>query len=132
MNLRVDIESDLSETLEDPDGYGLPIILIAPDGTIQTKSENDADQDLSGQILYDSSIMDPETGLEIVVDKPVITLRRTSLTRIPAAGEKWFIRIPERPDPTAPKSLHSLERPPEHGKSIGFIRLYLTRAQDPT
>lgn len=128
MNLRVQIESDLAVTLEDPDGYGLPIILIGPDGTIYDKSKNDTDQDLSGQILYDTTRVDPETGLDMIVHTPVVTLRRTSLKKIPQPGESWMVRIPEIPDPDAPKTLHKSERAPEDGKSIGFIRLYLTRA----
>lgn len=131
MNLREQVESDLADTLENPDHWGLPVELIDPDGNIQTKSVNDPDQDLSGQILYDTTVVNPETGLEMIVAKPVVTLRRSSLSRIPAAGEKWMIRIPETPDPTAAKVLHRIEQAPEDGKSIGFIRLYLVRATEP-
>jgi hypothetical protein len=119
LNLRVQIEEDLATTLESADDFGLPVILISPDGEIQ---------EVNGQILYDTQKIDPETGLDMIVHKPVVTLRRSSLTRIPAGGERWGVRIPETPDPNAEKVLHMLEQAPEDGRSIGFIRLYLTKA----
>ena len=129
MNLRVKVEEDLGKTLEDPTGFGLPVVLIDPDGNRQEKSANNPSQDLSGQILYDTRVVDPETGLQMIVHKPVVTLRRSSLNRIPVAGERWGVEIPETPDPTATKILHVVEQAPEDGKAIGFIRLYLTRAE---
>jgi len=131
MNLRVQAEADLYDTLEDPEGWGLPVVLIDPDGIRQEKSANNTDEDLSGQIIYDTTEVDPVTGMEMIVHKPVVTLRRTSLNKIPVAGERWGVEIPEIPDPTATKVLHVVERAPEEGKSIGFIRLYLTLAEEP-
>ena len=128
MNLRVQAEQDLHDTLEDSAGWGLPVVLIDPDGNRIDKSANNPEEDLSGQILYDTTVVNPETGLDMIVHKPVITLRRSSLSRIPAAGEKWMAEIPEIPDPTAAKVLHRVERAPEEGKAIGFIRLYLSMA----
>jgi hypothetical protein len=130
VNLRVQAEDDLYDTLEDPDGWGLPVVLIDPDGAIIDKSANNPTEDLTGQILYDTTVVNPETGLDMIVHKPVVTLRRSSLSRIPVAGEKWMVKIPEIPDPTATKVLHKVERAPEDGKAIGFIRLYLTRATE--
>jgi len=128
MNLRVQAESDLAQSLESPDEYGLPVVLVAPDGTVYDTSANDPTQTLSGQILYDTKRLDPESGLDILVHQPVVTLRRSSLARVPAAGEKWMVRIPETPNPSATKVTHSIERAPEDGQSIGFVRLYLTKA----
>jgi len=119
MNLREQAEADLAATLEDPGDWGLPVILISPDGEIQ---------ELYGQIVYDTRRFDPEIGMDVVVHQPVVTLRRSSLIRVPAAGEKWAVRIPELPSSTAAKITHAIERAPEGGKSIGFIRLYLTKA----
>lgn len=132
MNLREQAEEDLFDTLEDSEGWGLPIILVDPDGVEYDKSANDPTADLTGQILYDSTIFDPETGMNVIVSDAVATLRRSSLTRIPLAGEKWFAKIPETPDASAPKVSHAMERAPEGGKSIGFIRLYLSRADKPS
>jgi hypothetical protein len=128
MNLRAQIETDLEQTLEDPNGFGLPVVLVAPDGTVYDKSANDPDVDLCGQVLYDSKRVDPETGLDIIIHQPVVTLRRSSLTRVPVAGEKWAVKIPITPNPDADKVTHALERAPEDGGSIGFLRLYLTKA----
>jgi hypothetical protein len=128
VSLRVLAESDLYRTLEHADDWGLPVELIDPDGVEYKKSANHPDEDLKGQVLYDTTEVQPETGLDMIVHKPVVTLRRSSLARIPLPGEKWAVRIPETPDPTAAKTLHMVERAPEEGKAIGFIRLYLTKA----
>jgi hypothetical protein len=126
---RETIESDLKETLESD--YGLPVELIAPDGTKQIYSANDPTELLMGQILYDSTIRDPNTGLDIVVHKPVVSLRRSSLTTVPDAtpGSRWAVRIPIRPSASAPKETFRLSRPTEGGDSIGFVRLYLERIE---
>lgn len=123
MNLRVQVESDLHQTLEGD--WGLPVVLISPDGVEQSKSKNNPDEDLKGQILYDHRTIDQETGLEILVNTPVVTLRVSSLDRVPEDGEKWEMQFPLTPDPDAPKeSFILIGRPPEGGASIGFIRLY--------
>lgn len=128
-DLRELIEGDLKETLEGD--FGLPVILIAPDGTIQDKSANDPTEDLMGQILYDSLIHDPNTGLDIVVHKPVVSLRRSSLTTVPDAtpGQNWAVRIPLEPSVSAPKVTFRIGRVTEGGDSIGFVRLYLERIE---
>ncbi len=120
-NLRELAEADLETTLEDSVmGFGLPIVLIDPDG---------AEQTVNGQVLYETVIENPETGQEIIVPKPVVTVRRSSLDRIPIAGENWFVKIPSTPAVAAAKENYLLERPPEGGRSIGYIRLYLMKAE---
>jgi hypothetical protein len=127
MNLRVLVESDLGDTLEGD--WGLPVELIDPDGVVYKKSQNNPTEDLSGQILYDTVTRDPEDGAEVIVHKPVVTLRLSSLVRVPKDDEKWIVKIPIIPNPTAPKVAFSLERPSEEGAAIGFIRLYLMTTQ---
>lgn len=128
MNLREQVESDLSFTLEGL--WGLPVELIDPDGNEITLTVSGAP--LVGQILYDVVKINPETGEEMIVNKPVVTLRRSSLSRVPEPGEKWFVRIPTSPSTTATKEDFIIDqtRPPEGGASIGFIRLYLRRAKE--
>lgn len=123
MNLRARVEADLKFSIEGD--WGLPIILIDPSGVEQTKSANDPEEDLSGQVLYDHRIVDAETGMEHTVNTPVVTLRISSLNRVPKDGETWGMKFPLVPDPDAPKTTFILiGRPPEGGASIGFIRLY--------
>ena len=130
MNLRVLAESDLKTTLEGD--WGLPVILISPDGVQQDKSANDPTADLTGQVLYDTLVQNPDTGSEMVAHKPVVTLRISSLNRVPQQGESWIVKIPTIPNPAATKEDFFLERPTEDGSSIGFIRLYLMRAKQVT
>lgn len=123
INLRQQTEKDLGFSLEG--AWSLPVVLIDPDGVEQTKSKNNPLNDLSGQILYDHRIVDSDTGMEHTVNTPVVTLRISSLDRVPQDGEKWGMKFPLVPDPSAPKTTFILiGRPPEGGPSIGFIRLY--------
>jgi hypothetical protein len=120
LNIREQIESDLATTLEDPNGYGLPVLLVDPDGVEYGP--------YYGQVLYDTRTTD-ELGVEIIQHHPVVTLRRSSLARIPLETEKnrWLVRIPKTPSLTATKETFVLGHPSEDGGSIGFIRLYLTK-----
>jgi len=120
-NLRELAESHLEKTLENPNHFGLPIILISPSGVTY-----DA---IYGQVLYDTRKVDAEMGIEVIVHDPVVTVRRSSLTRIPLASEKgqWACKIPSTPSPTAATETYLVGRPSEDGSSIGFVRLYLSR-----
>jgi hypothetical protein len=130
MNLREQAESDLAFTLEGE--WGLPVVLISPDGVTQDKSANNPTADLDGQVIYDTLVQQPDTGAEMLVHKPVVTLRISSLTRVPKSGERWIVKIPITPNRTAPKETFFLERPTEDGSSIGFIRLYLMATEQVT
>lgn len=121
MGLRERVERDLAVTLEGK--WSLPVNLMSPDG-VRTDG-------LRGQVLYDTVRLNPETGEDVVTDMPVITLRRSSLVRIPQPGENWFIEVPETPSEEAtmiPYMMSSV-RPPEGGRSIGFIRIYLQEVE---
>lgn len=127
INLREQIERDLAVTLEG--NYRLPVELIAPDGTKQVYSAQDGESLLYGQVLWDHLTADPETGAMLVVNNPTVVLRKTSLDRIPQNGETWVVRIPLTPDEDAPLVSHMMERAVHHGSSIGFVKLFLMRAQ---
>ncbi len=122
VNLRKEIEEDLSFTLEGED-FGLPVELIGPDGLKQS---------VTGQVLFDTVRTDPETGQPVLTGNPVVTVRRSSLSPIPGdtPGEVWQVRIPGRPDPDA--DLVDYVASPVHantgGASIGFLTLHLQKA----
>lgn len=80
-----------------------------------------------GQVLYNLARLDPMNGEKVVIDTLVVTLRRSSLRVVPAAGEKWIIECPVNPRVGAPLGQYTLSpvRAPEGGAAIGFIRLYL-------
>ena len=125
-NLREAAESDLLDSLEGD--FGLPVELITPDGEIITTSLNGGGL-LMGRVVYDQISEDLETGTTVVIGEPMVTLRRSSLSRIPLAGERWVVRIPKTPHPDAEKEAlaTSGDRPPEGGRSIGYIKLPLKR-----
>lgn len=109
MNLRDLAEQDLAVTLEGD--WSTPVALVAPDGAEYT--------DLKGQVLYDLVRMNPENGERTVCRNPIVSLRRSSLPRIPVAGETWLVTLSDGQYVISPT------RPPEGGESLGFIRLYL-------
>ena len=121
VNLRQLVEEDLSHSIEGE--WGMPVTLISPDGVIYT--------DLLGQVLNFTQQENPETGEIIVVNKPVIVLRKSSLTRVPLPGEKWVIQYPESPVSGAAitDGFFSSTRAPENGTDIGFMRMYPTETE---
>lgn len=127
-NLRQRAESDLAFSLERE--FKIPVILIDPDGVVHDTSENDG-LPLGGQVLSDSISFNPETGDQIISPNPVVTLRRSSLSRVPEPGETWIVKIPTSPVDGAPVSNFVIDptRSPEGGRAIGFIRLYLRYAE---
>ncbi|MCK5127576.1 MAG: hypothetical protein KAR42_15070 [candidate division Zixibacteria bacterium] len=128
VNLREKVEQDLGVTLEG--AFSLLVVLIDPDGVTQSSKKDDRDTDLTGQVLYDTVVEDPATGGRVVINEPIVTLRRSSLIRVPEAGETWSVKIPL--DPSTPEVLTTFildpTKSPEGGRSIGFIRLYLKKA----
>ena len=127
LNLRELGESDLSATLEGE--FALPVELTDPNGVKYTTKKGSTDL-LQGQILYDTVLADPITLEQMTVNLPIVSLRRSSLTRIPLPGETWHVRIPITPSADADKVdfIASADRAPGGGASIGFVKLYLQKA----
>lgn len=123
-NLRAQIEKDLGESMEGE--WKIDVELTDPDGNVQTMSANDATKTLGGQVLYFSQPADPLTGEQTIVNMPVVSLRISSLDRVPANDEKWFIRMPISSLAGADKVSFAFTgtKAKEHGTDIGFIRLY--------
>ena len=128
-NLMAEAEAYLADSIEGE--FGMPMILVGPDGTKYATSKNSPASPLLGMVRFDSAIINTDTGERVVDPNPQVTLRRSSLTRIPVAGEKWGIWIPSGPADTTASTFWMLDtsRAPEGGLSIGIIRLYL---QHPT
>lgn len=62
----------------------------------------------------------------------MVTLRISSLIRVPKAGENWYIRMPISPVVGAAKErfVFTATRSLEHGTDIGFIRIYPQRVEE--
>ncbi len=120
--LRATIEGDLSDTLEgefasvDESDTGLITLTDPTTGAVYA--------DLRGRVQYDFKEVTP-SGEMIVVRDPMITLRLSSLPRVPQAGEKWAITFPPNPaDPTPKMYMLGGTRAPRLSASIGFIMLF--------
>jgi hypothetical protein len=126
--LRELAEKDLSLSLEGD--WGVPVALLSPDGVWQ-RTGPDGLLPLCGQVLYDIKRLNPDTGESVVVPTPVVSLRRSSLIRVPQPGEGWLVEIPSAPVAGAPIVQYTFSpmRAPEGGGSIGFIRLYLQEVE---
>jgi len=123
-SLRRTLERDMHDTLESE--WKMPVELTSPDGVTQIYSANNPSELLGGQVLYSYSRENPTTGETIIINQPIVTLRVSSLVRIPKAGEKWYIKIPTGYEPNATKQsfVFTLDRSPENGNDMGFIKIY--------
>jgi hypothetical protein len=129
-SLRVTCEKDLHDSIESE--WGVPVELTSPDGETQRYSMNNPSDLLMGQVLNFTRREDPQTGETIVVKQPVVTLRISSLIRVPLDGERWIIKSRFSPLADAPlrSMLFSSDRASEDGSDIGFMRLYSIRIED--
>lgn len=123
MGIRQQLLEDNIQTIEDVDDFGLPVVLISPEGTVQDKSIQDESKPLAGRITY-SHIDEDVDGNEIVCRAPAVTLSLNSLVRVPMAGENWIVRIPPNPDSEILAD-YTYERPPLFMRSLGRVKLYL-------
>jgi hypothetical protein len=131
-NMREQMERDLGEMLEDyENGFALPVILIAPDGTEQAFSANDPDTPrtipLTGRVTSAWFDQNPDTGMPMRVDNPIVTLRKSSLDRVPEAGENWAVKIPKEPAVDSEKETFFMEFAPRLGDSFGWIQIPLMK-----
>lgn len=116
-NLREMMEHDLGTILEDSaNGFGLPVVLISPLG---------ARQELTGRVVYARFEIDPATGMSYRMNTPMVTLRKSSLTIVPHAGERWAVQIPIEPSLTSDMETYFMELAPQSGDSYPWISLVL-------
>ena len=112
--LRAMIEDDLAVTLEGD--YGVAGQLVDPDGIKYS---------VVGRLIYDHAEVTAQ-GDTVIVHAPIYTLRRSTLARIPLLDEKWEVRVPVDPSSSTLSSfVLDPNRPPEDGRSIGYVKLYL-------
>ena len=126
MNLRERVESDLSFSLEGQ--WGLPVELIAPTGEIINTSANTGET-LKGQVIFDTLSTNMETGEELIIGNPNVSLRLSSLSSFPSQTDykTWFVKIPTTPSESASLVLHKISEAPQGGRSIGYITLFLEK-----
>lgn len=109
--------------------WGQLVELIDPDGNKYNIDNETGAQLKTVQSLSDFRRINPMTGETIIVMEPVVVLSRSSLVRIPQAGERWFIRV--QLDPTSTNLSNYIltgDRAPEGGRSLGLVRLYPIKA----
>ena len=123
MGLRERVRQD-NRVLNNRD-WGQAIELVSPNGIVYKTDAVTGATLKAAQILYDYRRVNPDTGCEMTINEPVVVIHRDSLTRVPLPGEKWIIRIPlDANSALLVDYVLSPTRPPEGGRSIGFIRLY--------
>lgn len=119
MNLRALAEADLGTTLEGD--FATDITLKGPNGATQT---------VRGRVRLCKSRPDLGTGEMVIVPDPNVTLRRSSLSPVPLAGEKWSVLFPDSPRADASLVTYLLDttRALDGGKTLGLIKLPLVAA----
>ena len=117
------LERDLGVTLEGPD-YGVPVTIIGPDGLDYSTTILGAP--VNGRLIYDHAEIN-EQGLTLIVHAPCLTLRVSTLRRVPKANEHWEFKIPLTIGDFTTKASFFLDadRPPQDGGSMGIRRFYL-------
>jgi hypothetical protein len=123
----IDWERDLGDTIEGE--FGVPVTLISPDGeTVNTTADG---RPLLGKVRWSQPEVNPETGVAVAVPNPVVTLRRSSLSRVPATGENWGVIIPSGPRPGAEPAAYTLDADYaiEGGQTLGKVRLPLVKTK---
>jgi hypothetical protein len=111
--------------------FGDDITLTDPDGTIYDKSAIDPTENLRGKIRYRPLRVDPETGEPVIVPGPVVSIQIRALSRVPADGENWQVRMPISPESGAAlvDFLLTEDRAIEKHDDMGFIKLYLQKPE---
>ncbi len=119
------IEADLGVTIESD--FASRVILIPPTGTPITTSLHGGP--LYGRFTRDFQDVTPE-GDVVTVFEPMLILRLSSLSRVPAPSENWAIRV-ERSPGSGTYTTYKLgaTRAPQTAQSIGFIRLPLQETE---
>jgi len=77
--------------------WGLPIVAEPPTGEIITADFATGSQLYCVQYHGITARLDPDTGEDILVQEPTMTIHVDSLLHAPKAGEKWFFKIPVVP-----------------------------------
>jgi len=83
---------------------------------------------LFGRVLFDS-LETNQDGIPEIVRKPNVTIAINSLARVPQSSEKWVVRINLDNELTGDLTSYLLENAVVDGKSIGFVRLFLTKME---
>jgi hypothetical protein len=113
--------------IEDISQFGIPVILISPDGIRQEFSVEDSTRVLAGRVTT-SSFQTDINGNQIIGTDPKVILTLKSLVRIPKGDENWIVRIPLSPNSEVFTD-HVLERCPLVAESFGTVTLYCTRIE---
>ncbi|HUX61451.1 MAG TPA: hypothetical protein VMV32_09090 [Ignavibacteriaceae bacterium] len=123
-NLRTRAITDLKK--QNTKNWSTPVIYQDPDGIIYNIDNETGEELRTLQTLYDRRVENPDTGEAMTVHEPVIVQARSSLSRIPAPGEKWSIKFPLDPmDETVLSNyVFTPDRSIEGGSSLGFFRIY--------
>lgn len=129
-NLRERANKDLELSMEKTTEWGLPVVLISPDGVIYD-TKKDSEDPLSGQVLHSYTEFNADTGEDVIIEDPVVILRRESLDRVPLNGEKWGVQIPEDPSLSAPMKLFILspDKAIKANRALGIIKMYLQKTK---
>jgi len=106
--------------------FGMPVELLTPGG-IWLKTHAKTGAPLKALMTqYGKIEISLTTGEPVVLEEPIVTMSLLSLVRVPKKGERWVIKMPIEPSPSAPLVTFGLNnvQAPDGGSSLGTIQLY--------
>lgn len=120
-NLRVEAEADLGEILETE--FGQTIKFTDPDGNYF---------EVQGRFDEYPQRENPDTGAGfVIVAIASVSVRASSMARIPKPAENWFIQAQRIPTETAPfeSFMMTPDQAPEDATRLGWQTIFLQKAE---
>lgn len=106
--------------------WGVEYSAMGPDGVWQTVDAESGNPLKTIQVVYNSVEYKPETGEEVVVRDPNITISTRDLDPFPKEGENWVFRLPESMNPGASTKLYKMKKQNFLREDVlGTCRIYL-------
>lgn len=108
---------------------------ITASGDIYLTCKSDGERRLitDAITLSGRTTISPDSGEEVVVFRPVVTIPRSSLVVVPASNEECLFEVPL--DPLNPTVLtpvaRDMSKSDEGGRSVNTIRFYLNQVDAP-
>jgi len=124
---------EITETVGDiiRNDFNQPVELIDLDGKLYTQSKADPTKKIMGMVMWESRDVDFATGMDTMVQRPVVSIFLDDLERVPEERfseptAQWVVRIPKSPLTDETRS-YTLSGPPKLFNTLNYIQLKLQR-----
>lgn len=106
--------------------FGVHFRAVGPDGIWKNIDAESGEPLKTMQIIYNSVDEDVQTGAEVIVRTPNVTISNRCLNPFPSPGEHWVFEVPENPMPGASMKQYAMSRDREYREDVlGVTTIYL-------